>query len=105
VATVLAFWGVNEVNKSRFSPKSVVNQVCFYKLVENIRFTTNLAENTIGFSYKLVENIRFTTNLVENIRFTTDLAENRVLFTSFTPQKASTFVSFGLVKTSVGRGA
>jgi hypothetical protein len=33
------------------------------------------------------------------------LAENRVLFTSFTPQKASTFVSLSLVKTSVGRGA
>jgi hypothetical protein len=52
-----------------------------------------LVENFIGFSYKLVE----------NIRFTTDLAENRVLFTSFTPQKASTFVSLCLVKTSVGR--
>jgi hypothetical protein len=33
----------------------------------------------------------FTYKSVENTPFTTDLAENRVLFTSFTPQKASTF--------------
>jgi hypothetical protein len=45
------------------------------------------------FTTNLVVNIRFTTNLVVNIRFTTNLAENRDLFTSFTPQKASTFVS------------
>ena len=29
-------------------------------------FSYNLAENSIGFSYYLVENIRFTTNLEEN---------------------------------------
>jgi hypothetical protein len=35
----------------------------------------------------------FTAKLVVNIRFSTNLVENRDLFTSFTPQKASTFVS------------
>ena len=29
-------------------------------------FSYNLAENSIGFSYYLVENIRFTTDLAEN---------------------------------------
>jgi hypothetical protein len=46
------------------------------------------------FSYDLVVNIRFSDDLVVNIWFSTDLVENRVLFTSFTPQKASTFVLF-----------
>jgi hypothetical protein len=54
-----------------------------YDLVVNIRF-----------SYDLVVSIRFSYDSVVNIRFSTDLAENGNLFTSFTPQKASTFVLF-----------